>query len=325
MTGGAGYIGSHAVRKLIDEGHGVVVVDNLSTGYRSAIHEDAIFYQGDLQDANFLNQVFEKEKLDGVLHFAAKSLVGESMLEPLMYFDNNVYGTQVLLETMCRHDVKRIVFSSTAAVYGEPDYVPIDENHPTRPINPYGASKLTMENMMSWTALAHGLKYVSLRYFNVAGAHGSGEIGEAHQPETHLIPIVLQVPLGKREQMSIFGEDYDTADGTCVRDYIHIDDLIRAHILALEKLREGMDSEIINLGSGNGFSNRQIVEAARKVTTHAIPVKMDSRRAGDPATLIASNQKAKEVLGWTPLKDDIELIIKSAWNFHQKNPNGFEV
>jgi len=325
VTGGAGYIGSHAVRALLDRGHQVVILDNLSTGYEKAIDPRAVFYKGALQDKAFLQAMMATEKCEGVMHFAAKSLVGESMIKPLMYFDNNVYGTQVLLEVMEANGVKQIVFSSTAAVYGEPIGIPILETHPTEPINPYGSSKLTMEKMMHWSSQSFGLRYVSLRYFNVAGAHASGEIGEGHNPETHLIPIVLQVPLGKRERMSIFGQDYETADGTCIRDYIHIDDLIRAHVLAMEKLSEGMDCQIINLGSGNGFSNLEIVEAARGVTGHEIPVQMEARRPGDPAILIASNAKAKEVLGWEPEKNDLALIIGSAWQFHKSKPNGFEV
>ncbi len=325
VTGGAGYIGSHAVRALIDRGHTVVVLDNLSTGYEMAIDSRAVFYKGNLQDKAFLETMMAKEQFDGVMHFAAKSLVGESMIKPLMYFDNNVYGTQILLEVMQAYAVKQIVFSSTAAVYGEPVGIPILESHPTEPINPYGSSKLTMEKLMHWSSSSFGLRYVSLRYFNVAGAHESGEIGEAHNPETHLIPIVLQVPLGKRQNMSIFGKDYDTADGTCIRDYIHIDDLIRAHVLAMEKLSEGMECQIINLGGGTGFSNLEIVEAARGITGHVIPVEFEDRRHGDPAILIASNAKAKEVLGWEPLKNDLKLIIKSAWQFHVNKPNGFEV
>lgn len=325
VTGGAGYIGSHAVRGLIESGHRVVVVDNLSTGYEAAVDGRSVFYKGSLQDKAFLMSVFQQEAIEGVIHFAAKSLVGESMLKPLLYFDNNVYGTQVLLEVMQASGVDKIVFSSTAAVYGEPVAIPIVESHPTEPINPYGASKLMMEKMMHWSSLAFGLRYVSLRYFNVAGAHASGSLGEAHNPETHLIPIVLQVPLGKRRQMSLYGSDYATSDGTCIRDYIHIDDLVRAHILALEKLAEGMSSQVINLGSGNGFSNLEIVEAARKVTGHAIPVVFEARRPGDPAVLIASNEKAKEVLGWVPERDDLSSIIGSAWRFHSLNPNGYEV
>lgn len=325
VTGGAGYIGSHAVRALIDRGHDVVILDNLSTGYELAIDSRATFYKGDLQNKVLLESLMTVEKIEGVIHFAAKSLVGESMVKPLLYFDNNVYGTQVLLEVMQACGVDKIVFSSTAAVYGEPVAIPIVETHPTNPISPYGASKLTMENMMHWSDKAFGLRYVSLRYFNVAGAHASGEIGECHNPETHLIPIVLQVPLGKRDVMTVFGNDYDTADGTCIRDYIHIDDLVRAHVMAMEKLQDGMTSQIINLGSGDGFSNLQIIDAARAITQHAIPVQFSARREGDPGTLIASNAKAKEVLGWEPLKNDLNLIIGSAWHFHQKKPNGFEV
>jgi len=259
-----------------------------------------------------------------VIHFAANSLVGESMVNPLKYFDNNVHGTQVLLKAMLKYSVKHIVFSSTAATYGEPVSSPIDERHPTTPINPYGEAKLMMEKVIKWTSTAHDLTYVSLRYFNVAGAHPSGEIGESHNPETHLIPIILQVPLGKREKLSVFGDDYDTKDGTCIRDYIHIEDLVNAHIKALEYLFEGKRSDIFNLGSGDGYSIYEMLEAAKEVTGTDIPYEIANRRAGDPAVLIASNQKAKEVLGWSPLYTDVKDIINSAWQFHKKFPDGFK-
>ncbi|NLC95620.1 MAG: UDP-glucose 4-epimerase GalE [Bacilli bacterium] len=323
VCGGAGYIGSHTVYELIKQGYQVVVIDNLQTGHKEAVHSEAIFYQGDMRDAKFLDEVFSKEKIDAVIHFAANSLVGESMTDPYKYYENNVYGTLKLLEAMRNHNVKRIVFSSTAAVYGEPKNIPILETDPTEPTNAYGETKLAMEKMFKWFDKAHGIKYISLRYFNVAGADISGEIGEDHNPETHLIPLVLQVPLNKREYISIYGDDYDTPDGTCIRDYIHVTDLANAHILALERLLNGSDSDVFNLGNGQGFSVKEIIEAARKVTGHPIPAKVVARRPGDPARLVASNKKAIEVLGWKIQYPNIEDIIASAWKFHQNKPNGF--
>ena len=316
VAGGAGYIGSHTVYELIDEGYEVVIVDNLQTGFTSLIHPKAKFYQGDLRDETFLNDVFEKEKIDGVIHFAANSLVGVSMKEPLEYYDNNVYGTMQLLKVMNKHSVKRIVFSSTAATYGEPKRVPIMEEDETCPTNTYGETKLTMEKMMKWCDVAYGMKYVALRYFNAAGAHPNGKIGELHNPETHLIPLVLQVPLGKRETIYVYGDDYDTSDGTCIRDYIHVCDLAQAHIKAFEYLKVGNDSDVFNLGNGVGFSVLEIIEASKKATQLPIHVTMDKRRAGDPAQLIASNTKAKKILGWDPAWVKIEDIIASAWAFY---------
>lgn len=324
VLGGAGYIGSHAVYQLIDEGMEVVVVDNLETGHREAVHPKAVFYEGDIRDAAFLNSVFEKEAIDEVLHFAANSLVGESMENPLKYFDNNVYGTQVLLKAMVDHGVKKIVFSSTAATYGEPEAVPITESMPTNPGNTYGETKLTMEKMMKWTALAHGLKFVSLRYFNVAGARESAEIGEDHRPESHLVPLILQTALGQRNDITVFGDDYDTADGTCIRDYVHVEDLIQAHLLALSYLRNGGESDVFNLGSSQGFSVKEMIDAARTVTGKDIPVKIGARRAGDPGTLIASSDKARSVLGWNPVHTSVEKIIGDAWNWHSTHPAGYE-
>ncbi|AGX02394.1 MULTISPECIES: UDP-glucose 4-epimerase GalE [Bacillus] len=323
VLGGAGYIGSHAVYQLIDQNYEAVVVDSLETGHREAVHPDAKFYQGDIRDKEFLRSVFEKESIDGVLHFAANSLVGESMENPLKYFNNNVYGTQVLLEVMNEFDVKNIVFSSTAATYGEQKTMPITEEMSANPTNAYGETKLTMEKIMKWCEAAHDLKYVSLRYFNVAGARPTGEIGEDHQPETHLIPIILQVALGQREHISIFGDDYDTEDGTCIRDYIHVEDLIGAHLLALQYLQNGGKSEIINLGSGQGFSVKEMIEAVREVTGHEIPAKVVPRRSGDPSTLIASSEKAKTVLGWNPQRTSIKQIIEDAWSWHQAHPHGY--
>jgi UDP-glucose 4-epimerase len=323
VLGGAGYIGSHAVYQLIDQNYKVVVVDNLQSGHNQAVHPQATFYKGDIRDKEFLRSVFEQEKIEGVIHFAANSLVGESMENPLKYFNNNVYGTQVLLEVMMEFGIKNIVFSSTAATYGEQKVMPITEEMPTLPTNAYGETKLTMEKIMKWCESAYGLKYVSLRYFNVAGARSTGEIGEDHHPETHLIPVILQVALGQREYISVFGDDYDTEDGTCIRDYIHVEDLIDAHILALSYLQNGGESTIVNLGSGKGFSVNEMVETAREVTGHEIPAKVVPRRSGDPSKLIASSAKAKEVLGWNPQRTSIKQIMEDAWNWHQTHPQGY--
>ena len=324
VLGGAGYIGSHTVYELIEAGENVVVVDNLETGFRKAVHPDAKFYQGDIRDRAFIDSVFEKEDIDGVIHFAANSQVGESMVNPLKYYNNNLCGTEVLLESMVAHGINKIVFSSTAATYGEPERIPILETDRTVPTNCYGETKLSMEKMFKWTANANDLRFVSLRYFNACVAHPNGKIGEAHNPETHLIPLILQVPNGKREFISIFGNDYETKDGTCVRDYIHVNDLAQAHILAMEYLRKGNDSNIFNLGNGVGFTVKEVVETARKVTGHSIPAKEEPRRAGDPSTLIASSEKAKDILGWKPKFDDLETIITTAWNWHKNHPNGYE-
>jgi len=324
VLGGAGYIGSHTVYELIDADHEVIIVDNLETGHIEAVHEKAKFYQGDLRDRTFVDSVFDQETVDAVIHFAANSLVGESMVDPLKYYDNNVCGTKVLLESMVAHGINKIVFSSTAATYGEPERIPIMEDDRTEPTNTYGETKLSMEKMFKWTAKAHDLRYVSLRYFNACGAHLSGSIGEAHAPETHLIPLILQVPNNQREAINIFGEDYDTKDGTCIRDYIHVTDLAQAHILAVEYLAKGNDSNIFNLGNGIGFTVREVIETAREVTGHPIPAVVSERRAGDPAQLIASSEKAKTVLGWEPKYADLEVIIKTAWQWHKYHPNGFQ-
>lgn len=323
VTGGAGYIGSHTVYKLIEEGRDVVIIDNLETGYQQAIHPKAKFYKGDIRDKEFLNNVFSKEHIEAVIHFAANSLVGESMKNPLKYYDNNLYGTKVLLSSMIENNIKKIVFSSTAATYGEPEKYPIEETDKTEPTNTYGETKLAMEKMFKWTEVAHGLKYVSLRYFNACGAHESGKIGEAHNPETHLIPLILQVPNGKREFISIFGNDYNTEDGTCIRDYIHVTDLAKAHILAVDYLLAGNESNIFNLGNGKGFSVKQVIDVARNVTKYNIPEVISERRAGDPAILIASSEKAKNVLGWKPEHDSLEEIISSAWKWHKNHPYGY--
>lgn len=324
VLGGAGYIGSHAVDQLIERGYEVAVVDNLQTGHQEAIPTQARFYQGDIRDKAFLSSVFEKETVEGVLHFAANSLVGESMQEPLQYFNNNVYGTQVTLEVMHQFGVKPIVFSSSAATYGEPKTIPIKETAETKPESPYGESKLMMEKMLKWCSKAYDMQFVALRYFNVAGAKWDGSIGEDHTPETHLVPIVLETALGQREQAAIFGEDYDTPDGTCIRDYVHVVDLIEAHILALEYLKAGNPSSIFNLGSSVGFSVKEILQTARQVTGKEIPAKIEARRMGDPSILIASSEKAKTVLGWNPKQTDVRNIIASAWRWHELHPEGYQ-
>ncbi|GAA0329624.1 UDP-glucose 4-epimerase GalE [Bacillus carboniphilus] len=323
VVGGAGYIGSHAVYQLIDASEKVVVVDNLITGHPKAIHPQATFYRGDMKDQNFLKTVFQKESIEAVLHFAACSLVGESMIDPLKYYENNFYGTQVLLKVMKEYQVDKLVFSSTAAVYGEPDQFPITEDMVTNPTNPYGETKLAIEKLLKWCELAYGLKYVTLRYFNVAGARQSGEIGEDHRPETHLIPLLLEVSMEKRSHFTVHGNDYDTEDGTCIRDYIHVEDLIDAHILALHYLRVGGKSESINLGSSRGYSVLEILTMAREITNHPIPSLVGKRRPGDPSRLVASSSKAKQILGWEPKRASIKQIIQDAWNWHSKNPTGY--
>ncbi len=323
VLGGAGYIGSHTVYELIEAGRDVVVVDNLLTGFREAVHPKARFYQADIRKREEMDRIFETEHIDGVIHFAAFSQVGESMTNPLKYYDNNMGGTTVLLQSMVAHGVDKIVFSSTAATYGEPERIPILESDATRPTNCYGETKLAMEQMMKWTGVAHAMRYVALRYFNACGAHASGKIGEAHDPETHLIPLILQVPNGRRDHISVFGNDYPTKDGTCVRDYIHVSDLAQAHILALDYLMNGGESDVFNLGNGVGFTVNEVIDVARKVTGHPIPAEVCPRRAGDPAQLVASSEKAKKVLGWKPKYDDLETIVASAWAWHRSHPNGF--
>ena len=324
VCGGAGYIGSHAVHALIEKGEQVVIVDNLQTGHRGALNPKAKFYEGDIRDAAVLDKIFTENKVEAVIHFAANSLVGESMEKPLLYFNNNVYGMQVLLEAMVRHGVDKIVFSSTAAVYGEPKRVPIHEDDETCPTNTYGETKLTMEKMMKWVSRANGVRYVSLRYFNAAGALPDGSIGEDHATETHLIPLILQVPTGRRDHITVFGDDYPTPDGTCLRDYIHVVDLADAHVLALEYLRKGGASDIFNLGNGQGFSVKEMIAAAEKATGRSIKVEIGARRAGDPAQLIASSEKARSVLGWKPQFTDVEQVIGTAWRWHEHHPHGYE-
>ena len=324
VAGGAGYIGSHMVKDLVEHGQEVVVADNLSTGHRDAINPKAKFYEGDIRDRKFLDKIFDNEDIEAVVHFAAFSIVPESMSKPLKYFDNNTGGMITLLEAMRDHNIKYIVFSSTAATYGVPEHMPIKETDPQNPINPYGLSKLMMEKMMHWADKAYGIKFVALRYFNVAGAAPDGTIDEDHGRETHLVPIILQVAQGKRKELSIFGDDYNTPDGTNVRDYVHVMDLADAHILAIKYLEAGNESNAFNLGSSTGFSNKQILEAAREVTGEPIPAKIAPRRPGDPDSLVAASDKARNVLGWDPKYDDVHDIIATAWKWHSTHPKGYD-
>ena len=323
VCGGAGYIGSHTVHELINQNKDVIIVDNLQTGHMKAVNEKAKFYKGDIRDSEFLDKVFSENNIEAIIHFAANSLVGESMEKPLLYFNNNVYGMQILLESMVKHNIKNIVFSSTAAVYGEPKKIPILEDDETNPTNTYGETKLTMEKMMKWVNKAYGITYVSLRYFNACGAIQDGSIGEDHFPESHLIPLILQVPLKKRDAITVFGEDYETPDGTCIRDYIHVLDLADAHIKAVEYLQKGNESNIFNLGNGVGFSVKEMIDSAKEATNEEIKVVIGARRAGDPAKLIASNEKAKKILGWEPKYTDVKDVISTAWGWHKNHPDGY--
>lgn len=325
VCGGAGYIGSHMVAYLREHGEEVVILDNLQKGHKGAVQATGgKLYIGDLRDRKILDKVFTENNIDSVIDFAADSLVGESVTNPLKYFQNNIGSTLCLLEAMKDYNVKYIVFSSTAATYGEPENIPIIELDKTYPTNPYGESKLAVEKILKWCDNAYGIRYTALRYFNAAGAHVSGKIGEDHDPETHLIPIILQAALGKREKIMIFGDDYDTEDGSCIRDYIHVTDLASAHLLALKRLKEGGESRIYNLGNGKGFSVKEVIEVARKVTGKEIKADIAPRRAGDPAVLVASSQKAKDELGWKPRYDSLETIIESAWNWHKNNISGYK-
>jgi len=320
VVGGAGYIGSHMVKDLLDTGYGVITLDDLSTGHRELV-TGGEFIEGGLGDRVLLDNLFSSHTISAVMHFAAFSLVGESVENPLKYYRNNMAATAELLDSMIRHDVKRFIFSSTAAVYGEPVDIPITEAHPCNPTNPYGASKIAVERMLKDCDSAYGLKYISLRYFNASGADESGNIGERHHNETHLIPLILEVATGRRENIKIFGTHYPTPDGTCIRDYIHVSDLTRAHLLALETLMSGGDSAVYNLGNNRGYSVREVIELARKVTGKPIPAIEADKRPGDPAVLIASSDKIKEALGWKPQYEDLETIIKTAWVWHRKEAN----
>lgn len=317
VTGGAGYIGSHALRALLRSGHTPVALDNLSRGHREAVPSDVPFIELDVRDTEALTQALSAHRIECVMHFAAFAYVGESVAEPLAYYDNNTRGTLSVLEAMERAEVTRLVFSSTCASYGVPEELPIRETTPQAPINPYGSSKLMSEIMIrDYAAKTPSFAHAALRYFNVAGAAEDGSVGEDHDPETHLIPVILQAALGRREGVTIFGEDYPTPDGTCVRDYIHVEDLARAHLLALTAARPG-EHLICNLGNGNGFSNRQVVEVVREVTGHPVPVKVAPRREGDPATLVASADRARTVLGWVPRKPGLREMVIDAWDFYR--------
>lgn len=322
VTGGAGYIGSHTVRELVKKGYRVVVLDNLSKGHRASVVGIELI-EGDTSDRQLLRSLFRERYFTAVVHFAAFSLVGESVLEPAAYYRNNVLGGISLLDAMVEAGVPGLVFSSTAAVYGEPTIVPIPEEHPASPTNPYGATKLAVEEAIRWYGGAYGLKYCILRYFNAAGADPVGDIGEDHEPETHLIPLVLKTALGQRPRLSIYGSDYPTPDGTCVRDYIHVTDLAGAHVLALESLAAGAPSGVYNLGNGSGYSVLEVVRAAEAVT--GLPIRVDhaARRPGDPATLVASSEKAITELGWRPRFAGLPAIIETAWRWHRDHPEGF--
>ena len=323
VTGGAGYIGSHAVKHLREQGHRVVVVDNLYRGHREAVPADATFVEADLLDTETLTAAMRDNGIDCVMHFAALAYVGESVSEPLKYYENNTSGSISLLKAMSAAGVKKLVFSSTCATYGQPDVVPITESESQAPLSPYGMSKLMVEYVLRDYAAANtDFAYAALRYFNVAGSAADGSIGEDHTPETHLIPVILDVALGKRESISIFGEDYDTPDGTCVRDYIHVEDLVAAHAVVMNALKPG-DQRFYNLGIGRGYSVKEVIDAARNVTGHAIPTKVAPRRAGDPAELFADSSKIQRELGWKPKYEGIESIIATAWRWFEKHPNGY--
>lgn len=323
VTGGAGYIGSHVVLGLLRQGHEPIVLDNLSKGHPQAV-SGAKLVNADIGDIEAVSEVLKKHQIEAVIHLAADSLVGESVQKPEKYFQNNLVNSLALLEAMRACEVKKIVFSSSAAVYGEPNQIPIPEDHPKNPTNPYGFTKLTFEGMLEAYDKAHGFRYISLRYFNAAGADPSAAIGEDHQPESHLIPIVLQTALGLRDHLELFGTDYPTPDGTCVRDYIHVTDLAQAHILALDALAQGAGSTIYNLGNGHGYSNRQVIEVAQEVTGKSIPVVESPRRPGDPAMLVASSDRIIKELGWTPQYPKLEEIIRTAWDWHKNHPKGYE-
>lgn len=321
VTGGAGYVGSHAVRLLMSRGHDVWVYDNLSRGHRGAVPAGRLL-EGSLAEQDKLTALLKKHGIEAVMHFAAFALVGESVQQPELYYGNNVLGTYHLLEAMRTAKVGKLVVSSTTATYGEPTVMPIAETTPQQPINPYGFSKLVMEHMLDDYATAHGLAFAALRYFNAAGAAADGSIGEDHTPESHLIPIVLQVALGQRPSITIFGEDYPTPDGTCIRDYVHVEDLAAAHLAALERLKPGQGIKV-NLGTGRGYSVREVIEACRRITGHAIPTVAGSRRAGDPPELVADATLAGKILGWQPKYQTVESIVETAWRWHRAHPQGY--
>lgn len=316
VVGGAGYIGSHMVKQLSLSGTDVITLDNLSRGYRDAVKYGE-FIEGDLGDVNTLDQLFYSHKIDAVMHFAAFIEVGESVIKPAMYYHNNVVNTQILLDAMVRHEIEHFIFSSTAAIFGEPEYTPIDELHKKEPINPYGRSKLIIEQLLEDYDKAYGLKSTCLRYFNAAGADPEGELGERHNPESHLIPLILQAASGRRQDIKIFGKDYPTDDGTCVRDYVHINDLCEAHSLALKMMKSTGKSASYNLGNGNGFSVQQVINTAKQVTGRDFSVVEDKKREGDPAVLVADSTLARKKLGWKPKYGELETIIETAWDWEQ--------
>lgn len=324
VVGGAGYIGSHAVKLLLDQGYRVVVFDNLSTGHREAVDPRAMFVQGELGNREALENLFSQYSFEGVMHFAAHIQVGESVTDPFKYYRNNVSSTLTLLSVMLQYGVKKLIFSSTAAVYGLPDADVIQEELPASPINPYGRSKWMVEQILQDFSHAYGLEYVALRYFNAAGAHESGEIGEDHDPETHLIPVILQHLLGLREKITVFGTDYPTHDGTCIRDYIHVVDLVEAHIFALRALLDSrVKNEAFNLGTGHGYSVKEVIDMCERVTGKQVTAEYGARRAGDPSRLVASYDKIHRDLGWKP-KYNLEDIIRTAWNWHRTHPAGYK-
>lgn len=322
VTGGAGYIGSATVEDLRAKGETVVVIDNLVYGHRESVASSVKFYEGEIGDEDLIRKILSENEIEACMHFSAYAYVGESVEKPQIYYENNFVQTLKLLNLLVETGVKKFIFSSTCATYGEPQYVPIDEKHSQNPVNPYGMTKFMTERVLSDYDTAYNLKFVALRYFNACGA--SGNCGEHHDPETHLIPLILFTAQGKRDSISIFGDDYPTPDGTAIRDYIHISDLSQAHLLALEHLQKGGNSEFINLGNGTGFSVREVVEAARKITGKEIRAEIAPRRAGDPSRLVADAKKAKDVLGWNPQFPEIEKIIESAWTWHEANPNGYK-
>jgi UDP-glucose-4-epimerase GalE len=322
VVGGAGYIGSHMCKYLHRHGMQPVVLDNLSQGHRQAV-KWGLLYEGNMDDSQLLQEIFSNHSIEAVMHFAALCYVGESMHEPLKYYQNNISSTLGLVGSMLEHGVTRLIFSSTCATYGEPQFLPITEDHPQLPINPYGRSKLMMEQILDDLDSASGLKSVCLRYFNAAGADPEGELGEDHRPETHLIPLILETALGKRQELTVFGDDYPTADGTCVRDYIHIQDLAQAHYLCLQYLLDGKPSKKFNLGNGNGYSIGQVIQTAAEVTGRQLSYKYAQRRPGDPATLVGSSERISKELGWIPEFNTLDTIMQTAWNWHVHNPEGF--
>jgi UDP-glucose 4-epimerase len=318
VVGGAGYIGTHMVKGLLGAGHNPIILDNLSNGHQDLL-PGGTFLKGDIDDASLLDTVFQSNKIDAVMHFASFIEVGESVIDPLKFYQNNVSATITLLQGMLRHEIKRFIFSSTAAVYGEPEYTPIDENHVCNPVNPYGQTKLIVEHILKDCDRAYGLRHVRLRYFNAAGADPSGMIGESHDPESHLIPLIIHAALGKRKDVKIFGTNYNTPDGTCLRDYIHVNDLVSAHLLALQSLMDGCRSSVYNLGNSKGYSVREVINIAEAVSGKKINVMESDRRPGDSAILVADSKKIRSELGWIPKYEDLTQIIQTAWNWHKNH------